>query len=139
MTEVRDAGYDDFLDALAAGDGYYLECENGHRSLPPRRACPKCASRDLRETALPETGTVASFTEVHVPTPAFADDAPYVVAVVDFGAVRLTGQVLAGVDDRDGKEGGDETGVVEIGTTVVPGVGESATTGERLVTFEPRS
>ena len=124
--EVRDAGYDDFLDALADGEGYYLECENGHGALPPRRVCPHCGSRELVERTLPETGTVDSYTVVHVATPSFADEAPYVVAVVDFGAVRLTGQVRADPDD------------IENGLDVAPDVGESETTGERLLTFELR-
>jgi uncharacterized OB-fold protein len=124
--EVRDAGYDDFLDALAEGEGHYLECAEGHGSLPPRSVCPHCGDRDLSETPLPETGTVDSCSTIHVPTPSFADDAPYVVAVVDFGSVRLTGQVRATPEN------------VEVGTEVSPGVGETATTGERLVTFELR-
>jgi len=124
--DVRDAGFDDFLDALAAGDGYYLACGEDHGSLPPRRACPQCGDRDLEETPLPDTGTVDSCSTVHVATPAFVDDAPYVVAVVDFGAVRLTGQVHANPAD------------VEIGAEVTAGVGETATTGDRLVTFELR-
>ncbi|MFB6071444.1 MAG: Zn-ribbon domain-containing OB-fold protein [Halobacterium sp.] len=124
--DVRDAGYDDFVDALADGDGYYLECEDGHGSLPPRRACPECASRHLTEQPLPESGTVDSVTTVHVPTPSFTEDAPYVVAVVDFGPVRLTGQVRA------------DPSAVEVGDVVEPGVGETATTGDRLVVFEPR-
>ncbi|MFC3478810.1 Zn-ribbon domain-containing OB-fold protein [Halobacterium litoreum] len=126
MSDVRDAGYDDFVDALADGEGYYVECDEGHGSLPPRRACPHCASRDLSEEPLPETGTVESCTEIHVPTPSFADDAPYVVAVVDFGPVRVTGQVLADPED------------VEIGSTVAPTVTETATEGDRLVAFELR-
>ena len=99
---VRDAGYDDLVDALAAGEGYYLECSEGHGSLPPRLACPQCGDRDLAEAALPETG------------------------VVDFGAVRLTGQVRAAAED------------VDVGTEVAASVGETATTGDRLVTFELR-
>ncbi|NIB98866.1 Zn-ribbon domain-containing OB-fold protein [Halobacterium sp. R2-5] len=123
---VRDAGFDDLLDALAEGDGYYLACANGHGSLPPRRVCPECGSTDLDEEPLPETGEVATYTQVHVPAPSFADDAPYVTAVVDFGPVRLTGQVLADYED------------VEIGTEVAPTVGETETNGERLVRFELR-
>ena len=123
---VRDAGYDDLVDALAAGEGYYLECSEGHGSLPPRLACPQCGDRDLAEAALPETGVVDSCSTVHVATPAFVDDAPYVVAVVDFGAVRLTGQVRAAAED------------VDVGTEVAASVGETATTGDRLVTFELR-
>ncbi|WP_232701335.1 Zn-ribbon domain-containing OB-fold protein [Halobacterium wangiae] len=123
---VRDAGYDDFVDALAEGEGYYLECENGHGTLPPRRVCPHCGSRELVETALPETGTIDSYTVVHVAAPAFADDVPYAVAVADFGAVRLTGQLQSDLD------------AVETGLTVAPRVGKSETTGERLLTFELR-
>ncbi|MCD2202180.1 Zn-ribbon domain-containing OB-fold protein [Halobacterium sp. KA-6] len=130
MTEddesVRDAGFDEFLDALAEGDGYYVECANGHGSLPPRRVCPECGSADLDEVLLPESGAVATYTKVHVPAPSFAEDAPYVTAVADFGPVRLTGQVLADVAD------------VEIGLDVEPGIGETETGGERLVVFEPR-
>ena len=126
MSDARDAGYDDWLDALESGEGYYLECANGHGSLPPRRVCPHCASRELAEEPLPETGVVESHTTIHVATPSFVDDAPYVTAVVDFGPVRLTGQVLA--DEAD----------VENGMSVVPIVSESETTGERLLCFEPR-
>ena len=47
MTDAaRDGAYDDFLDAIEAGEGYYLECENGHGWLPPRRVCPECGSRE---------------------------------------------------------------------------------------------
>ncbi|MXR20457.1 Zn-ribbon domain-containing OB-fold protein [Halobacterium bonnevillei] len=123
---VRDEGFDDFLDALADGEGYYVECANGHGSLPPRRVCPHCGSAVLADEPLPETGEVVTHTQVHVPTPAFAEDAPYVNAVVDFGAVRLTGQVLADAAD------------VTVGTTVEPAVSETATTGERLLVFEQR-
>ncbi|WP_058981350.1 Zn-ribbon domain-containing OB-fold protein [Halobacterium sp. CBA1132] len=123
---VGDAGFDEFVAALAEGDGYYVECANGHGSLPPRRVCPECGSADLDETALPETGEVATYTKVHVPAPSFADDAPYVTAVVDFGPVRLTGQVLAAVEN------------VEIGTTVEVGVRVTETRGDPLVVFEPR-
>ena len=28
-------GYADLLDAIADGEGYYIECENGYGSLPP--------------------------------------------------------------------------------------------------------
>ena len=112
---VRDEGFDEFLDALADGEGYYVECANGHGSLPPRRVCPHCGSTVLVDEPLPETGEVVTHTQVYVPTPAFAEDAPYVNAVVDFGAVRLTGQVLADAED------------VTVGTT-----------GERLLVFEQR-
>ncbi|MFC7045469.1 Zn-ribbon domain-containing OB-fold protein [Halobacteriaceae archaeon GCM10025711] len=125
--KVRDAGYDDLLVAIADGNGYYLECENGHGSLPPRHVCPHCGSAVLTEEPLPESGTVEAFTVVHVPTPRFVDDAPYVTAIVDFGPVRLTGQVV-GVDHDE----------VVHGMAVTVDVGRTATSDERLLVFEER-
>jgi hypothetical protein len=121
---ARDEGYDDLLDAVAAGEGTYLECSSGHGSLPPRRVCPVCGERDPAETPLPATGTVVTFTVVHVPTPQFAGEEPYVTAIAEFGPVRLTG-LLVGVDPA----------AVETGTTVAPGVRETDD-GRRLI-FEP--
>ncbi|WP_227355117.1 Zn-ribbon domain-containing OB-fold protein [Haladaptatus salinisoli] len=123
MSEHANTGYDEWLDAVADGEGYYLECENGHGSLPPRRVCPRCGATDLEETPLPETGEVETYTVVHVAAPSFADDAPYTTAVADFGPVRLTG-----VADDD----------VEVGTEVAATVGETETAGERLLLFERR-
>jgi uncharacterized OB-fold protein len=123
---VRDDGFDDLLDAIQDGEGYYLECENGHGSLPPRRVCPHCDSRELGEEPLPDVGTIETYTVVRVATPQFDDDAPYVTAVAEFGPVRLTGLVDA---DPDG---------VDTGLTVGVDVGESVTRGERVLELVPR-
>ncbi|SEO11802.1 hypothetical protein SAMN05216388_1008103 [Halorientalis persicus] len=125
--QVRDDGFDDLLDAIADGDGYYVECANGHGSLPPRLACPQCGSQDLSEELLPDSGEIRTYTVVTVPTPQFEEDAPYVTAVVDFGPVSITGQVQ-GVDPED----------VETGQVVGIDVGETVTRDERLIVFEPR-
>jgi uncharacterized OB-fold protein len=121
-----DEGYDAFLDALASGDGYYLACTNGHGSLPPREVCPVCADAALTETPLPESGEVLTFTVLHVTTPDFDDDLPYLTAVVDFGTVNLTG-LYRGVDPA----------AADLGDRVVVGVEERATTDERVVVFRP--
>lgn len=123
---ARDGGYDDLLDAIEVGEAYFLECEAGHGSFPPRHACPKCGSRELTERPLPETGTVQAHTVVHVPTPRFQDDAPYVTAVVKFGPVSLTGQVK-----------GVEPQAVENGLEVSVDVGKTQTDEDPLVVFEP--
>lgn len=122
---VRDEGFDDLLDAIAAGEGFYCECPEGHGSLPPRRACPHCGATDLAERPLPDSGTIETFTVIRVATPEFADDVPYVTAVADFGAVRLTG-LLRGVEPDE----------VETGMAVVPDVGRTETTGERVLAFD---
>ncbi|ELY90090.1 Zn-ribbon domain-containing OB-fold protein [Natrinema altunense] len=123
---VADAGFDEWLAAAAEGDAYYLECANGHGSLPPRRVCPDCGSTDIAEVELPETGEIRTVTVTHVPTPAFEDDAPYATAVVDFGPVRLTGQVV-GIDVED----------VETGLTVALEITTAETTGDRVIGLRP--
>ena len=127
MSDARDAGYDDWLEAVEAGEAYFLECPEGHGSLPPRRVCPDCGATDLEETPLAEAGEIATVTVTYVPTPAFADDAPYAVAVADFGPVALTGQVV-GIDPDD----------VETGLTVGLEVATAETTGEPVLAFRPR-
>ena len=125
--DVTDAGFDEWIDALEADEAYYLACPDGHGSLPPRRICPTCGSTDLTTTELPTTGTVETVTITHVPTPAFADDAPYATAIADFGPVRLTGAVID-VDPDD----------VGVGTTVEVTVSTTETGGESVVCFRLR-
>jgi uncharacterized OB-fold protein len=126
MSETRNEGFDEFLDAVEEGDPYYLEGPDGDGWLPPRRVDPATGSTELTEQPLPETGDIVTLTQTHVAGPDFADDAPYVVAIVDFGPVRITGQ-MRGVDPDD----------VEIGQTVSIGVDRTETQDDRLVVFEP--
>lgn len=116
-------GYDEWADALA-GDAYYLECSNGHGSLPPRRVCPECGDSTLTEESLQIDGTVRTFTEIHVAPPEFADRTPYISAVAEFGPVSLTGIV----QDADAES-------LSVGTRVRADVTENRTTGQRLVVF----
>ncbi|WP_137287521.1 Zn-ribbon domain-containing OB-fold protein [Halorussus salinisoli] len=124
---VRDEGFDDFLDAIESGEGFYLDCPEGHGSLPPRRVCPHCGATDLEEVALPETGEIETFTTVHVASPEFADDAPYVTAVAAFDGVRLTG-IVRGIDSEE----------IDVGTEVTPEVGGTETADERVLVFRAR-
>ena len=124
----RRGGHGEWLDALADGEGYALVCPDGHGSLPPRRVCPECGSTSLSREPLSDSGVVETFSVVHVPSPGFADDAPYASAVADFGPARLTG-VVRGV--------AAESDAVEIGQRVAVTVEERATDGNPLVVFRP--
>jgi uncharacterized OB-fold protein len=146
---VRNTSYDDWLDAVADGEGYALTCPNGHASLPPRRVCPDCGAADLTEAALPAAGTVETFTVVHVGTPAFVDETPYVTAIADFESVRLTG-VVRGLDpETDGDvEASADSGAeadaeeregpepIAIGDPVEADV-ERRSNGDRTLVFDP--
>lgn len=120
------ATYDEWLDGLAAGEGFYLESPEGHGSLPPRRVCPHSGSTDLTQKPLPETGTVEVFSVVHVGAKTFSEDTPYINAIVDFGPVGLTG-VLRGVDPDE----------VSVGDDVRVTVETRETTDDRLIVFRP--
>ena len=125
--DARDAGYDDLLDAIEVGEGYYLESPSGRGWLPPREIDPETGEVDLERKPLPEGGEIETVTVTQVPIPDFGDDAPYAVAIASFGPVRLTGQVR-GVDPED----------VEIGMPIEADVDRTETTGDRLLVFRPR-
>jgi len=125
---ATNAGYDEWLDAIADGEGYALVCPDGHGSLPPRRVCPACGSTELSREPLDATGTVETRSVVHVPSPRFAEDAPYVTAIADFGPVRVTG-VVRGIDP--------EPDAIDAVDAIEASVGTRETDGERIVVFRP--
>lgn len=120
------ATYDEWLSAIDAGEGFYLESPDGHGSLPPRRVCPHSGSTDLTQKPLPETGTIETYTIVHVAAEKFSDDTPYVSAIAEFGPVELTG-IVRGVDPES----------VAVGDDVGVAVETRKTTTDRLVVFRP--
>jgi len=122
-----DDGYDDFLDALSVDDetAQYVECSNGHGSLPPRRVCPVCGSTSLSDKPLPNTGTVVTYTTIHAPTPDFDADAPYTVIIADVGPLKLTA-----IYDGDRQD-------VSIGMDISLTVKNTETTGDRALYAQP--
>lgn len=119
-----DDGFDEWLDAVAAGDGYYLVGPEGDACLPPRRVCPATGSPDLEERSLPASGVVDTYTVIHVAPPQYADETPYVTAIASFGPVRLTGLVRT-VEPDD----------VTVGMPVQATVTEVG--GDRTLAFRP--
>lgn len=125
-TDEQPATYDEWLAAIAAGKGFYLASPDGHGSLPPRRVCPHSGSTDLTQEPLPETGTVETYSVVHVAAETFSEDTPYVSAVVDFGPVELTGIVR-----------GNDPETVAVGDEMRVTVETRETTNDRVVVFRP--
>jgi len=63
--------------------------------FPPRLVCPKCGSREFEGVRLSARGKIVTFTVIRVAPEQFADQTPYVVAVVELGdGVRITAQVV---------------------------------------------
>jgi uncharacterized OB-fold protein len=69
----------------------------GYRFWPPEVVCPECQERDFAWEAVGPTGTLWSFATYHrALDPAFADEVPYTVGLVDLGGgIRMYGIVRA--------------------------------------------
>lgn len=86
-----------YWDATAAGRLDLQACAAcGERPFPPRLTCPACGSRDLAWSTVSGRGRVHTFTVVHrAPHPSFADEVPFVVAVVELDeGPRLTTNIV---------------------------------------------
>ncbi|WP_312911678.1 Zn-ribbon domain-containing OB-fold protein [Natronosalvus caseinilyticus] len=118
--------YNDFLEAVDAGDPFALVCPNDHHWIPPRRVCPSCGSTELRRESVPTTGSVVTYTRIEVPPSEFVDDVPYTTGIASFGPVSITG-LLRGVDPAN----------LEIGQTVTLLL-EHTAADEEVVTFRPK-
>lgn len=74
----------------------------GRYNHPPKIICPKCHGKQFRWEAVAPRGTVYSYTIVHrAPVPAFRDEVPYAVALVDIDGtgVRLLASLEVPLDD----------------------------------------
>lgn len=93
----------------------------------PREACPECLSSDLTWVKVSGKGTVYSYTIAQAPThPAFAEDVPYVVAIVELAeGPHLTTNIV-----------GCKPEAVKIGMPVVATF-EAVTPEMTLVKFRP--
>lgn len=120
------ASYEEWLDAVATGEGFYFETPSGEGVLPPRRCGP--AGDSLSRKPLPDTGKIETCSVIHIAAPGFAEDTPYISAIAAFGPVRLTG-VVRGVDPAEIEE------EALIGQSVTVDIDTRATTDDRLVVF----
>jgi len=89
-----------FWAACARGELVIQACAAcGRRRMPPRPMCPWCRSLDARWDVMAGTAHVWSFVVAHPPLlPAYAERAPYIVAVIELDddpSIRLVGGVEA--------------------------------------------
>ncbi len=63
--------------------------------FPPRLVCSQCGSQSFTATRLTDTGTVVTFTIIHVGPDRFVEETPYAVGIVELdNGVRVTGQIV---------------------------------------------
>ena len=69
-----------------------IEC--GNVLLPPKPMCTKCLSTNLKWIELEGTGTLLSYTVIHVAPEQFQSMTPYTVGIVEFkNGLRLPGMI----------------------------------------------
>jgi uncharacterized OB-fold protein len=72
-----------FWDAAAVGELHIQRCSGcGEHVFYPRRFCPHCGSPDLAWVRAGGRAVLDSYVISHVPGPGFADEVPYVIAIV---------------------------------------------------------
>ncbi len=70
------------------------ECtECGYVCYPPKAACPRCGSREIREIHLPREGKVLTYTVLNVPVEGFESKVPLIIALVELGKARILTQL----------------------------------------------
>ena len=89
----------DFWDGCAMGELRYQRCTHcGQVQLIPRSLCSACQERALQWERSAGCGRVLSYTVVHrAPTPAFRDELPYLIVLVDMNeGFRVLANVKGG-------------------------------------------
>jgi len=67
----------------------------GRTHYPPRTICDRCGKRDMTRGRMAERGKVLTWSVIRVAPPAFTQEVPYAVAVVEMDdGTRLTCQLV---------------------------------------------
>lgn len=88
-----------FWEGCSAGELRYQRCERcGHVQTMPRALCSACQHRGLVWQVASGNGRIVSHTTVYrAPVPAFRDETPYVIALLDMDeGFRLMANVRDG-------------------------------------------
>lgn len=72
--------------------------------LPPRMLCPNCLNKKTVWNELSGHGSLQSFTVIHIAGTSYAEDVPYIVAVVELTEGPSVTSRLVGVDPMKPEE-----------------------------------
>lgn len=77
----------------------------GQKLFPPREVCPHCKSRDVKPYRFKGEGEVYSFSTVYQAPDGYAQEVPYVVALVKLDEGPLVTAQLTDVDSESAEIG----------------------------------
>lgn len=104
----------DFVKYLEQGKVMTTRCKKcGTSYFPPKMDCPKCPSSDVEWFEIKGNGKLLTYTIVNYGPTGFENDAPYTLALAQFGdGLKIFGRL-----SRDIKEGDIKIGM---GVKVIP-------------------
>ncbi len=80
----------DFVNYLDQGKVMATRCKQCQTSyFPPRMDCPSCPASDVEWFEIKGSGKLLTYTVVNYGPSGFEDDAPYILAVAEFGGLRI--------------------------------------------------
>jgi len=104
----------DFVTFLEQGKVMTTRCRKcGASYFPPKMDCPRCLSSDVEWFEIKENGKLLTYTVVNYGPTGFENDAPYILALAEFG----DGLQVFGRLSRDISEGNIKVGM---GLKVIP-------------------
>ncbi|MEE8414601.1 MAG: Zn-ribbon domain-containing OB-fold protein [Dehalococcoidales bacterium] len=97
----------DFVDYLEQGKLMTTRCQAcGNIYFPPKMDCPSCIQSEVEWVEIKNDGKLVTYTVVHYGPSGFEDEAPYTLAIADFGdGLRIFGRLSKNIEESDIKSG----------------------------------
>ena len=96
----------DFIDYLENGKLMGTRCKGcGLVFFPPRADCYQCLSSNMEWFEILGAGTLMSFSKLEYAPAGFEADAPYLIALVDYGSYKIFGRIAGEISETDLKVG----------------------------------
>jgi hypothetical protein len=95
-----------FVDYLTQGKVMATKCHDcGTINFPPKMDCPSCPTSSVDWFEVTGTATLATYSIVTYGPSGFEEDAPYTLAIADFGDFRMFGRMCKDIPPAELKVG----------------------------------
>ena len=104
---TSEAKTEEFVTYLEQGEVMTTRCkECGTYYFPPKMDCPRCLKSDVEWVKIDNEGKLVTYTVVHYGPSGFEDEAPYTLAIGDFGeGLRIFGRLNKDIEESEIKPG----------------------------------
>lgn len=104
---TTEAKTEEFINYLEQGKVMTTRCKNcGKTFFPPKVDCPGCIDSEVEWVEIESEGRLVTYTVVHYGPSGFEDEAPYTLAIGEFGnGLRIFGRMSKGIGEDEIKPG----------------------------------